>query len=342
MHIPDGYLSPQTCAVMGAVMLPVWWTSVKKVQNTINKKYVPLMALGAAFSFVIMMYNVPIPDGTTAHAVGGALLAIIFGPWAATLCITIALAIQALLFGDGGILSFGANCFNMAFILPFSSYFIYKLLTTNSEISSSRRYISGFIAGYIGIVLAAICAGIELGLQPLLFHTAAGVPLYCPYPLSLAVPAMAFAHLTVAGPVEGVITALAIKYLQVSNPEMLSIEKIKAPSKAFGYAKIWIGMAIVAALTPLGLLASGSAWGEWGADEIKDKIGFVPAGLEQMSDKWHALMQDYGIPGFDQSFFQSAIGYITAAIVGIILISLITYLFGKILKNKDEGIHEAK
>ena len=77
------------------------------------------MAMAAAFSFVIMMFNIPLPGGTSAHAVGGTLLAVVLGPWAACICVTIALVIQALLFGDGGVWTFGANCFNMAFVMPF-------------------------------------------------------------------------------------------------------------------------------------------------------------------------------------------------------------------------------
>ena len=77
MHIPDGYLSPQTEAVFGAAMLPIWYTAAKRVKRVVKSRYVPLLAIGAAFSFLVMMLNVPIPGGTTAHAVGGVLIAII-------------------------------------------------------------------------------------------------------------------------------------------------------------------------------------------------------------------------------------------------------------------------
>src|SRR4051794_32593170 len=80
VHIPDGYLSPQTSAVFGVAMLPLWWQSARQVKKVVKSRYVPLVALGAAFSFVVMMFNVPIPDGTTAHAVGGGLIAILLGP----------------------------------------------------------------------------------------------------------------------------------------------------------------------------------------------------------------------------------------------------------------------
>ena len=330
MHIPDGYLSPQTCAVMGAVMVPVWATAARKVKRNIKAKYVPLMAIGAAFSFTIMMYNVPIPDGTTAHAVGGALLAVILGPWAATIAITVALAIQALLFGDGGILAFGANAFNMAFVLPFVSYFCYRLIAGNSAIRSARHWVGGLVAGYVGLNVSALVAAVEFGLQPTLFHTASGMPLYSPYPLGIAIPAMAFGHLLVAGPIEAVVTALVIRYLQAANPGLLRLETLPAEqTQALGYRKLWWGIAALVVLSPLGLLAGGTAWGEWGADEIKARLGFIPEGLHHLSDRWHALMPDYALPGQDGSFGHSALTYVFAALVGVALLAAITYLFGR-------------
>ena len=119
MHIPENYLSPSTCAVMTAAMIPVWAHSIRKVKNELPKEKISMIGVGAAFSFVAMMFNVPLPGGTTGHAVGGTLIAVLLGPEAACIAVSVALLLQALLFGDGGILSFGANCFNMAFVLPF-------------------------------------------------------------------------------------------------------------------------------------------------------------------------------------------------------------------------------
>jgi cobalt/nickel transport system permease protein len=214
MHIPDGYLGPATCGVFYAVMLPIWTIASKIVKKTLNARQVPMLAIGAAFSFVIMMFNVPIPGGTTGHAVGGVLVAILLGPWAACIAITVALVIQALLFGDGGITAIGANCFNMAFVLPFVGYYIYKAISYNAPIKSKRRVLAAGIAGYIGINIAAFLAGIEFGLQPLLHHTANGQSLYCPYGLKVAVPVMLGEHLLAFGWVEAIVTALVIKYLQ--------------------------------------------------------------------------------------------------------------------------------
>jgi cobalt/nickel transport system permease protein len=221
MHIPDGYLGPATCGFFYAIMLPIWSIASKIVKKTLKAKQIPMLAIGAAFSFVIMMFNVPIPGGTTGHAVGGALVAILLGPWAACIALTVALVIQALLFGDGGITAIGANCFNMAFVLPFVGYYTYRLISVGSQIESKRRMIAAGIGAYLGINVAALCAGIEFGLQPLLHHTSNGQSLYCPYGFNVAIPAMLGEHMLVFGWVEVIVTALVVKYLQKQSPELL-------------------------------------------------------------------------------------------------------------------------
>ena len=226
MHIPDGYLGPATCGIFYAVMLPIWALASRIVKKTLKARQVPVLAIGAAFSFVIMMFNVPIPGGSTGHAVGGVLVAILLGPWAACIAITVALVVQALLFGDGGITAIGANCFNMAFVLPFVGYYIYKAISYKAPLDSNRRVIAAGIAGYIGINVAALLAGVEFGLQPLLHHTASGQALYCPYGLNIAVPAMAGEHLLIFGWVEAIVTALVIKYLLKTSPELLEEREV--------------------------------------------------------------------------------------------------------------------
>jgi len=200
---------------MFIVMLPIWYLAFRSAEEKLGAKEVPMLAVLSAVSFLVMMFNWPVPDGTTAHMVGGTLIAIILGPWAAVIGVTVALVIQAFFFGDGGILALGANCFNMAFVLPFVGYYTYRLL----EGKMGKTVASG-IAAYIAINVAAICAAIEFGIQPYI------APGYCPYGLNLSIPAMAFAHLTTAGPVAGVVTAVVIAYLQKSRADLLELKKL--------------------------------------------------------------------------------------------------------------------
>src|SRR4051812_31202439 len=189
MHIPDGYLSPVFSIGMAVVAVPAWTLAVRRVRDVLNNRTVPLLAIFAAFSFTIMMFNVPVPGGTTAHGVGGTLIAIVLGPWAAVIAVSTALIIQALFFGDGGVLAIFANCFNMGVLLPFTGYWVYRLLAGRSPLLSTRRVWAAGIGAYIGLTVAGLAVGVELGLQPILFQ-ADGRPLYSPYGLEATIPTM--------------------------------------------------------------------------------------------------------------------------------------------------------
>lgn len=221
MHIPDGYLSPTTCGVLFAAMIPLWSIASHRVKRTVSNKHVPLLAISAAFSFVIMMFNIPIPGGSTGHATGGTLVAILLGPSAACIALTVTLIIQALLFGDGGLTTLGANCFNMAFVLPTTGYLAFRLLSYHAPMGSTRYVLAAGLASYIGINVAALLTGIEFGLQPLLFHTSNGQALYCPYGLKTAITAMSLSHLLFIGWVEALVCALVIRHLASTSPELL-------------------------------------------------------------------------------------------------------------------------
>jgi cobalt/nickel transport system permease protein len=328
MHIPDGYLSPATSTIMFIIVLPFWVIGVRKLREKMTSKNVPLVALFAAFSFVIMMFNVPLPGGTTGHAVGGALAAIILGPEIATMAISIALVIQAFFFGDGGILAIGANCFNMAVVLPYVSYAIYQAIAKNQPFSSKRRIIGAGVGGWTGLTMAAFFAAVEFGIQPVFFHTADGTPLYAPYPLSVSIPAMVIPHALIASVVEGVITAIVVAYLLRANQSVLEIvNKPKVALELSGFAKwrtLWIGLAALLVILPIGLLAPGTAWGEWGAEELSGLgLAFIPQGMAKLSSLWSAPLPDYDLP----SLGNANLAYILSGVVGIIIVTVVVWLF---------------
>jgi cobalt/nickel transport system permease protein len=220
MHIPDGYLSPQTFVPLYGVSFVFWAIALKKIKQELSARYIPYLAMAAAFSFLIMMFNVPIPGGTTGHAVGGGIIAILLGPWAAVLAVSVVLIIQAIVFGDGGITAIGANCFNMAVVMPFVSYWVFKLIKGDAK-GGARFYVAAFLAGWFGLSVAAVVAGFEFGIQPMIASGPDGRPLYAPYPLSIAVPAMALEHMLVFGIVEGLVTALILKYFVKHESELV-------------------------------------------------------------------------------------------------------------------------
>jgi cobalt/nickel transport system permease protein len=324
MHIPDNYLSPQTCAVMTVAMVPVWAVSIKKVKEELPKEKLPMLGVGAAFSFLGMMFNLPLPGGTTGHAVGGTLIAMLLGPYASCLSVSVALLLQALIFGDGGILSFGANCFNMAFVLPFAGYAVATLIAKVVK-GDKGRLLGAGIGSYVGINLAALAAAIEFGIQPMLFHDSEGNALYCPYRLSVSIPAMMAGHLTLFGLAEVIYTVLILGFILKVSPSMV---RENTGAKTSIGLKVFLLALILA--TPLGLLAEGTAWGEWGADEIAATgAGYVPKGMEK-GFEWTSLIPDYAVHGMPD-----AAGYILSAVIGVaalvILFKLLSLIpgFGK-------------
>jgi len=268
-----------------------------------------------------MMFNVLLPGGTTGHVVGGLLVAVLLGPWAATLAISVALFVQAMLFGGGGILAFGANVFNMAFVIPFLGYAVYTLIKDCFR-SRAGEYIGLAAGSYIGIAFAALCAAIEFGIQPLLFKDAAGLPRYCRYPLSVSIPAMLLPHLVVAGVVEAAFTMAIVAFVRRVSPASV-YEGASMRNKP-----LFALLVVLIVLSPIGLLASGTAWGEWGAEEIGGVVqggkalGFVPAGMRS-GFSLETLMPDYTIKGVP-----AVAGHILSAIAGVAVLVIAFKLLG--------------
>ena len=319
MHIPDNYLSPASCAVLAVAAAPVVGLSITKVKAQLkeNKELAPMLGIAASLSFLLMMFNVPIPGGTTAHAVGGVLLSILIGPYAASLALTVALLLQALLFGDGGILALGANIFNMAIAMPFVGYAVYHFFRKQNHETAGV-----LVGSYVGINVAAFLTAIELGIQPII-ATQGGEPLYNPYGLAVTIPAMMATHLTIAGAVEVFFTYVIYRFVkQVAPHELYTPTSVNTTSFVKKIRYVLIALVV---LSPLGLLAEGTAFGEWSADELAEMMTNVPAGIEN-GFSFEALFSDYTIPGTN-----IAVGYILSAITAL----LIFYILGKMIRTMN-------
>ena len=319
MHIPDNYLSPASCAVLAVAAAPVVGLSITKVKAQLkeNKELAPMLGIAASLSFLLMMFNVPIPGGTTAHAVGGVLLSILIGPYAASLALSVALLLQALLFGDGGIIALGANIFNMAIAMPFVGYAVYHFFR-----KQNHETVGVLVGSYVGINVAAFLTAIELGIQPII-ATQGGEPLYNPYGLAVTIPAMMVTHLTIAGAVEVFFTYVIYRFVkQVAPQELYTPTSVNTTSFVKKIRYVLIALVV---LSPLGLLAEGTAFGEWSADELAEMMNNVPAGIEN-GFSFEALFSDYTIPGTN-----IAIGYILSAITAL----LIFYILGKMIRTMN-------
>ena len=342
MHIPDGYLSPSTCAVLYGGTLAAWYACLKRLKRVLLTRVVPLISVFAAFEFVVMMFNLPLPGGTTGHALGVTIAAIVLGPWGAVLSTSLALALQALLFGDGGVTTLGANCFNMAVLGSLVAYGCYRMLASRSAVDSRRRVVAAGVAGYLAANVSALAAAVELGIQPMLFHDAGGTPLYAPYPLKIAIPATMIGHLTFAGLAEALLSAGLVAYLQAADPGLLSPDSFalpnggaREPGSAASLRKLWATVALLLVLTPVGVLATGKAWGEWAprdfaTPEARAQIAAAsgnhasppgaPSGLQRLSSLWTSPF-----PAYAPSFVKSAtVGYLLSAMFGVGVCLLIT------------------
>jgi cobalt/nickel transport system permease protein len=207
MHVPDGFLSPQTYLPAYALAVGLWWVGMRRLRRELNADTLPYLAGLTALSFVLMMVALPLPGGTTVHAAGIALLAVNFGVWTAFLAVSLVLAMQALLFGDGGITALAVNALAMGFVGSASAYLIWRLLTPLHKTAAL------FAAGWVSVVLPALLVALVLGIQPAIAHDAAGKPLFFPFDLSITLPAVLLPHVLV-GVGEGVLTWLGTGYLR--------------------------------------------------------------------------------------------------------------------------------
>ncbi|HYI96284.1 MAG TPA: cobalt transporter CbiM [Bryobacteraceae bacterium] len=343
MHIPDGYLSPSTCAALYVGAAPFWYVAAKRTNRLLHSRLMPRISLFAAFSFVLMMFNIPLPGGTTGHATGIGIATVVLGPWASMLSISVALAIQAIIFGDGGITAIGANCFNIAILGSLATWGVYKLLTVSAAAGSPRRVFAAGLAGYVGLNVAALATAIEFGIQPSLFRDANGAPLYAPYPLHIAIPAMMIGHLTIAGLAEFFVASGLTAFIQRTDPTLLGNATTTEPQQT-STRRLWMVLGILLMLTPLGILAAGTAWGEWGASDFADPEArkqiaaaslnaplpvHPPQGLAKLSSIWTAPVPDYA-PVFLKS---ESFGYMMSGIFGVGLVIFASQIVAWIVRR---------
>ena len=202
MHIPDGYLSPPVMGVLGAASLAGVAAAARKASQALDESRVPLMGMAGAFVFAAQMINFPVAAGASGHLLGGALLAITLGTAPAAVVMTAILAIQALLFQDGGVLALGANVFNMALAGVAAGGWAWQAFG-----GPGRRRLAAFAAGSLSALAAACLALAELAASGIRIPGAA---------LGLALGIFALTAL-----LEGAITAAVAAALESVQPGLL-------------------------------------------------------------------------------------------------------------------------
>ncbi len=203
MHIPDGFISPQTYLPALAVCGVLWAVARKKI--ALDAEKIPFIAGVSAISFTLMLIALPLPGGTSVHLGGVAIVALLFGPWVGFAAISLVLLLQALLFGEGGITAYSVNVLAIAFAGSFAASVSYRLL---------RRYEKAalLVAGWMSTVVPALLVAVALGIQPLIASDA-GKPLYFPFGLHVTLYAVVVPHLLL-GVAEAVVTLLSVRFLR--------------------------------------------------------------------------------------------------------------------------------
>ncbi|MEN6299319.1 MAG: energy-coupling factor ABC transporter permease [Anaerolineaceae bacterium] len=292
MHIPDGFLSVLVSVILWIISIIAVGYALQRVGKDLGERQVPLMGILAAAIFAGQMLNFSVSGGTSGHLMGAAIATILLGPWAGVLVLTCVVSIQALIFQDGGLLALGANIFNMGIVGVAVSYFAYTTLQKLLGKNKWGIFISGFVAAWLSIFIASLCAALELALS--------GTS-----PANIAVPAMGGIHALI-GIGEGLITVGALAFLYASRKDLLE----KSESNIAQGKLIWIiGLVIAVALAILSPLASSHPDGlEW----VAEQKGFLNVAKEPL----YQIIPDYIMPGIGNE----AVATIIAGIIGTLIV----------------------
>jgi cobalt/nickel transport system permease protein len=296
MHIPDGFLSlgvSLVCWVLAAVGVGVaLWRS----RETLGERQVPLMGVLAAFIFAAQMLNFTVAGGTSGHLIGGALAAILLGPWAGILTMTTVVAIQALLFQDGGLLVMGANVLNMGILATLVGYGVYRGVMAVAQGRRWGLFVGGFAAAWGAVVVASVACAIQLAFS--------GTS-----PLGVALSAMAGVHVLI-GIGEGLITVGALAFVAAARRDLLE----PAGAATGGVRWAVLGLVLALAVTLLAPLASPHPDG---LERVAEDQGFI----ETAQDASYEIIPDYVLPGVPNE----ALATIAAGVVGTLIVAGVAF-----------------
>ena len=210
MHIPDGFLSAPVAGAGFLLTAAAVTIAVRRTNRTLGERSVPLMGVMAAFIFAAQMMNFPVAGGTSGHMLGGALAAILLGPWAAIIVMTTVVGVQALIFQDGGLAALGTNVFNMGVITAFAGYGLYWTIARFAHMAPWVRMAAPFAAAWVSVQLAALATAFELAVSDT-------------SPLSVVLPSMMGVHALI-GIGEGLITVAALSFVTATRRDLLPTE----------------------------------------------------------------------------------------------------------------------
>jgi cobalt/nickel transport system permease protein len=277
--------------------------AISKTNKSLGERQVPLMGIMAAFIFAAQMLNFPVAGGTSGHFLGGALAAIVLGPWAGILVMTAVIGVQALLFQDGGLLVMGANIFNMGILTAMIGFGLYRGVTGRSK--GTRMAVAG-VAAWLAVVASALITSLQLWLS--------GTTR-----LEIVVPAMLGVHVLI-GLGEAIITVAALTFIEQTRPDILT-EKAVAAKGGRGWAYAGVLISLLAVL--LSPLASANPDG---LERVAEDVGFLALG----QDAPYRILPDYTVPFLGET----ALSTVVAGAVGALVLLGLMIVIGGLLKRK--------
>jgi len=209
MHIPDGFIDGGTSLGAGAISTGTIAVCLRRTAQVLDDRQIPMVGLTAAFVFAVQMLNFPVASGTSGHLLGGVLAAVLVGPWAGALAVTVVLVVQALLFADGGLSALGLNVINMALVGALVGYAIFAGL--RALLPRTR-----------GAVVVA--SGVSAGLAPVMASAMFTIQYAIGGNGAMSVDTVATAMIGVhalIGVGEGVITALTVSTVIATRPDLV-------------------------------------------------------------------------------------------------------------------------
>ena len=304
LHIPDGFLTLIVSLVCWLITVAVLTVAVRRTE-VMDERQIPLMGIMAAFIFAAQMINFPVAGGTSGHLLGGALAAIVLGPWAGKLVMTAVVAVQGLLFQDGGLLVMGANILNMGLLTATIGYGLYR--ATNGRGQTVKLTVAG-IAAWLSVMAGALATALQLWLS----GTAR---------LDIVVPAMLGVHALI-GLGEALITVAALAFIFKTRPDLLGQAE---GQERGGRSWIFVGIAIALIVVVLSPLASTNPDG---LERVAADMNFINAGQSAA----YQFLPDYTLPFLGET----SLSTIMAGVIGIAVVAGLFFAAGRAARREEE------
>jgi cobalt/nickel transport system permease protein len=292
MHIPNGFLNTGVTLVTWVLTILALAYALHRTSKELDERQVPLVGVLAAAIFAGQMLNFAVAGGTSGHLMGAAIAAILLGPWPAMIAMTCVVAIQALVFQDGGLVVLGANILNMGILGVLVAYAVYRISQKLVGGKPWGIFVSGFLAAWVSIMVAALAVALQLALSGR-------------SPANIAIPTMAGVHALI-GLGEGLITVGALAFIRATRPDL-----IQAGSQSSRQSNlVWVlGLLLAVILAVASPLASANPDGlEWAAEQL----GF----MEAAQGAGYEIIPDYVLPGINNE----ALATILAGILGVLIV----------------------